>query len=137
MLLRSWESGVQWPCSLRPPAPYGETSHGPGAIPPVRRLPFAPPEDEGSGGNAWASPFGKEIALAARKEVAAVQAPNSKRGVGLWFLRLNRTPARTQAFRYAPNHDPARQVRSSHHRPADFGHRPLQLPLRLLPLGRP
>src|SRR5712692_7241044 len=42
--------------------------------------------------------FGKEIALAARG-LAAVQTPNSKRGVGLWFLRLNRTAARTQAFR--------------------------------------
>src|SRR5712692_5355851 len=97
MLLRSWESGVQWPCSLRPPAPYGETSHGPGAILPARRLPFAPQEDEGSGGNARASPFGKEIALAARKGAAAVQTPNSKRGVGLWFLRMNCTAVRTQA----------------------------------------
>src|SRR5712664_1266937 len=55
MLLRSWESGVQWRCSLRPLAPYGETSNGPGAILPARRLPFAPREDEGLGGNAWAS----------------------------------------------------------------------------------
>src|SRR2546427_2538018 len=96
MLLRSWESGVQWRCSLRPPAPYGETSHGPGAILPARRLLFAPQEDEGLGGNAWASPFGKEIALAARKRgcgSASAQLQTRSWAFCFW-LRL-----RTQAFR--------------------------------------